>query len=256
MWQWMAHAITVGNLFCGFLSIVMAFNGDGRSAAWLIVAAALLDAFDGKIARYARNDSAFGLQFDSLADLVSFGVAPGILIYLLAFREHGLAGILVSFVPVVFAAIRLARFNLQGVSEAHEFEGLSSPLQACLLASFAILNLSLWGEIRWNALLTSFVVLLGLLMVSRLPLPSLPRISLREPGYNFTKLIVLMGCVGLVAVNPPRHIFPVLTMLVVTAFIVGAVRAAHHEDMELDEMGLDEEDTATAEGNARVSGGA
>jgi CDP-diacylglycerol--serine O-phosphatidyltransferase len=228
----------------------MALNGDGRSAAWLIIAAALLDAFDGKVARHTKNDSAFGLQFDSLADLVSFGVAPGILLYLLAFREHGLAGVMVSFVPVVFAAIRLAKFNIRGISETHEFEGLSSPLQACLLASFAILNLTLWGEIRWNALLASLVVLLGLLMVSRFPLPGFPRITLREPGYNFTKLMVLIGCVGLIVVNPPRYIFPVLAMLVVAAFIAGAVRAARHEDIE-----LDQDDTAPAEGDVRMSGG-
>lgn len=248
MWRSMAHGITVGNLFCGFLSIVMALNGDGRSAAWLIIAAALLDAFDGKVARYTKNDSAFGLHFDSLADLVSFGVAPGILIYLLAFQDHGIPGVLVSFVPVVFAAIRLAKFNIRGINEAHEFEGLSSPLQACLLASFTILNLSRWGEVRLNALLASFVVLLGLLMISRLPLPSLPRITLREPGYNFAKLVVLIGCVGLVALNPPRNIFPVLALLVAVAFIVGAVRAARQEEIEL------EEGDAAAD-NAGMSGG-
>jgi CDP-diacylglycerol--serine O-phosphatidyltransferase len=234
-WRWIAHTITVGNLFCGFLSIVMALNEQTRSAAWLIVLAALLDAFDGKVARHAKKHSPFGLQFDSLADLVSFGVAPGILIYLVAFHDNGWSGIFVSFVPVVFAAFRLARFNIQGVRDTHEFEGLSSPLQACLIASFVVLNLSLWGEMRWDGLLASLVVLLGLLMLSRFPLPGLPRLSLREPGHNLAKLLFLVACVGLVALNPSLYAFPVLAILVVTAFIVGAVRAAHHENVELEE---------------------
>jgi len=231
----MAHAITVGNLFCGFLSILMALNGLSGLAAWLIISAALLDAFDGKVARFMRSDGSFGLQFDSLADVVSFGVAPGVLIYWLAFKEHGVLGVLVSFVPVLFAAVRLAKFNISEASETHDFVGLSSPLQACLVASFVILNLSLWGEVRWHAPLAVLVISTGLLMVSRFPLPNLPRLTLREPGYNLSKLLVLIGCICLIALNPSRYAFPVLASLIAAAFIAGALRAAHGADMDLDD---------------------
>ncbi len=248
--QCMAHAITGGNLFCGFLSILMALNGLSGLAAWLIISAALLDAFDGKVARFMRSDSSFGLQFDSLADLVSFGVAPGVLIYWLALQEHGVLGVLVSFVPLLFAAVRLAKFNIGEASETHDFTGLSSPLQACLVASFLILNLSIWGEVRLHAPLAVLVISAGLLMVSRFPLPSLPRLTLREPGYNLSKLLVLIGCVCLIALNPPRHAFPVLGSLVVASFIVGALRAAHSADMD-----LDDDDAEPAESKITISRG-
>lgn len=249
MWRGLAHTVTVGNLFCGFLSIVMAINGYGVLAAWLIIAASLLDAFDGKIARYMNSQSAFGLHFDSLADLVSFGVAPGLLVYLLAFREHGVPGVVVSFFLVVFSAIRLARFRLSGRGEWHQFEGLSSPLQACLIASFVIFNLSLWGHVRAIPLLAGLVIFVSLLMVSHFPVPALPRITFREPGYNLTKLLVLVGCIVLIAVNPPRHAFPVLASLVVIAFVVGAVRDAHRETISLAESGA-----GSSESKAPMSG--
>ena len=246
-----AHLFTVGNLFCGFLSIVMVLDGHGALAAWLIFCAALLDAFDGKIARFTRSESAFGLQFDSLADVVSFGVAPGILIYLLAFQEHGVLGIFVSFIPVLFTAIRLARFNQKkGKGASHEYEGLSSPFQACLVASFIIMNLSVWETVRSDMVLAGFVILLGLLMISHFPLPGLPRITLREPGYNLAKLLVLIGSIVFIAINPSRHIFPVAVLVTVAAFIVGALRSSRRDDIE-----YEEDEAGAQESEAPVPGG-
>jgi CDP-diacylglycerol--serine O-phosphatidyltransferase len=247
----MAHGITGANIFCGFLSVLMTLNGMGGLAAWLIICAALLDAFDGKVARLMRSDSAFGLHFDSLADMVSFGVAPGALVYWLAFQERGIPGILISSVPPIFAAIRLAKFNIRTEKEAHEYVGLSSPLQGCLLASFVILNLSIWEDVHLEALLAVLVILTGLMMISRFPLPSLPRISLKEPGYNLAKLLALVGCICLVALNPPRYAFPVLMSLVIAAFVTGAIRAARSVNMELDE----EEDAESAESEIGIPRG-
>ena len=251
MRQRIAHLFTIGNLFCGFFSIVMVLDGHGALAAWLIFCAALLDAFDGKIARFTRSESVFGFQFDSLADIVSFGVAPSILIYLLAFQEHGALGVFVSFVPVLFTAIRLARFNEKNVEGAsHEYEGLSSPLQACLIASFIIMNLSLWSMVRSDMVLAGFVILLGFLMISHFPLPGLPRITLREPGYNLTKLLVLIGAIVFIAMNPSRHIFPVAVTVTVAAFVVGALRNSRGDDVE-----FDEHETGARKGEAPVPGG-
>lgn len=247
-----AHLLTTGNLFCGFFSIVMVLDGHGALAAWLIIGAALLDAFDGKIARFMQTESDFGLHFDSMADLVSFGVAPGILVYILAFQDHGMLGVLISFIPVFFGAIRLARFNLKkGRGGSSEYEGLSSPLQACLIASFVILNLSLWREVRSDMVLAGLIVLVGLLMVSHFPLPGLPRITLREPGYNLTKLLVLIACIVIVAINPPHHTFPVLVSLAVAAFIIGALRSHQGEELSLDELDEDEA-TPASEGTPKL----
>jgi CDP-diacylglycerol--serine O-phosphatidyltransferase len=243
------HSITTGNLFCGFISIVMAIQGYGVLAAWLIICASLLDAFDGKIARFINGESAFGAQYDSLADLVSFGVAPGVLVYLLAFQEHGVLGVMVSFMPLAFSASRLARFNLSERGEDSDYAGLTTPLQACLIASFVIFNVSLWGDVHSHTLLAGLVVIVSLLMASRFPLPNLPRITFREPGYNLAKMIVLVGCIIGTALNPPRHVFPVLASLVLTAFIFGAVRSAHREVVD-----LAENDAVAPESEASVSG--
>lgn len=251
MKQAITHTITTGNLFCGFVSIVAAIEGYGVLAAWLIICAALLDAFDGKIARFMNSQSAFGLQFDSLADLVSFGAAPGVLVYLLAFRENGVLGVLVSFTPLIFSAIRLARFNITERGEDSDYEGLTAPLQGCLIASFVIFSVSLWGDVRSDTVLAGLVIFLGLLTVTRFPLPNLPRITFREPGYNLTKMLVLTGGIVVTAVNPPRHTFPVLAAVVLAAFIVGAVRSAQREVDDLVEC------RATAsESEARMSGAA
>jgi len=104
---------TVANLFCGYASIVLASRGDIAQAAVLIVIAGVLDGLDGRIARVTGTTSEFGLQFDSLADIVSFGVAPAILAYHWALQPFGRLGWLVAFIFVVCAAMRLARFNIQ-----------------------------------------------------------------------------------------------------------------------------------------------
>ena len=251
MRQAITHSITIGNLFCGFISIVVVIEGYGVLAAWLIICASLLDAFDGKIARFINSQSAFGVQFDSLADLVSFGVAPGVLVYLLAFQEHGVLGVIVSFTPVVFSAFRLARFNLAERGEDSDYAGLTAPLQGCLIASFVIFNVSLWGDVRSHTVLAGLVIFLGLLTVTRFPLPNLPRITFREPGYNLTKMIVLVGGIVVTALNPPRHVFPVLASLVLAAFIVGAVRSAQRQVVTFVES-----NAAASESEASISGAA
>jgi CDP-diacylglycerol--serine O-phosphatidyltransferase len=237
MKKWPANLMTTGNLFCGLLSILMATGGHPLVAGWLIVLAALIDAFDGKAARFFRSSSAFGLQFDSMADMVSFGVAPATLVYNVAFADSGIPGLLMTFLPVLFTALRLARFNLTADGRAHDFVGLSSPLHACLISSFVIMNYSLWDEIGDPNVLAGLILATSLLMISRLPFPGLPRISLREPGYNLAKLLFLGAALVVMGVNPPRHTFLVLAAVVVAGFVTGVVRGilTRHdpeEDME------------------------
>ncbi len=231
-----ANIVTGGNLFCGFFSIVSVIDGHPVLAAWLIMLAAVLDAFDGKAARFFGGGSAFGLHFDSLADVISFGVAPAVLIYRIAFNDLGLLGLIVTFVPVLFAAVRLARFNVSADGEAHDFVGLSSPLHACLIASFTVMSFSRWGEIVDSNVLAGIVLVSSLLMVSHLPLPGLPRFTLRLPGYNLAKMLFLLAAVGYMIVNPARNAFPGLTVLIVTAFVIGAIHAlmGRREDDEED----------------------
>jgi CDP-diacylglycerol---serine O-phosphatidyltransferase len=244
MRKWPANMMTSGNLFCGFLSVLLAMGGHPQLAAWLIIFAAVLDAFDGKAARFFGGGSDFGLQFDSLADMVSFGFAPAALIYTVAFNELSIPGLVVSFIPVLFVAIRLARFNVAADGRAHDFVGLSSPLHACLIASFVIMSYTTWGEIVDTNVLAGLVLISSLLMISRFPLPGLPRFTLREPGYNLVKVLVLMSAVGFMAINPPRYTFPALAALIIAGFITGALRLllVREDAIEEDEEPLDDDE--------------
>jgi len=119
------NLITMGNMFCGFFAIVSAFNGAFFRAAVAILIAAVMDGLDGKVARLTNTSSRFGMEFDSLADLVSFGVAPAILIYAWALKPFGRFGWAAAFLFAVCGAMRLARFNVQAdSSESKNFTGL------------------------------------------------------------------------------------------------------------------------------------
>lgn len=245
MRKWPANLLTSGNLFCGFLSVVLAMENHPQLAAWLIVFAAVLDALDGKAARFFGGGSEFGLQFDSLADMLSFGFAPAVLIYTVAFSNLSIPGLVVTFIPVLFTAIRLARFNAAADGKAHDFIGLSSPLHACLIASFVVMSYSTWGQIVDSNILAGLVILTSLLMVSRLPLPGLPRFTLREPGYNLVKMLFLMIALAFIVINPPRYTFLALAGVVAVALITGVLRALFSRAVadEEENEDLEEEDT-------------
>ncbi len=230
MRHWPANLMTAGNLLCGVMAIIAAFDGHPLIAGWLIVFSAVLDAFDGKAARFFGGGSAFGLQFDSMADLISFGVAPAMLVYAVAFNDLGAPGLIVTSVPVLAGAFRLARFNVGARGGHHDFQGLSSPLHACLMASFVIMNYAHWGEIANSNVLAGLVLASSALMVSHIPMPGLPRFTFKELGYNLVKVLALLGCVVFMVTNPARNTFPTLALLVVVAFAVGTVRAITDRD--------------------------
>lgn len=241
MRRWLAHLITVGNTLCGTTAVFMTFDGHPVLAGWLIILAAVLDAFDGKVARFFGSGSEFGIHFDSMADVISFGIAPAVLVYSTAFQDLGVPGLLVCAVPVVLTAVRLARFNITADGRHHDFIGLSSPLHACLIASFVVMNYAKWGEIADSNMLAGLVLLSGLLMVSHYPFPGLPRFSLKEPGFNLIKLILFLGFLGFMAIKPARHTFPALTLLIVTGFVVQIVRSAMGRSHAAEEFADDEE---------------
>ena len=132
---------TMLNLFFGFFAILSALKGKYVTASWFIFAAAIWDVMDGKIARMAHAHSDFGVEFDSLADVVSFGVAPSVLIYQVYLYKLGPVGIILSFFPLLFGAIRLARFNVnQDSLDKENFTGLPIPAMAMTLAAYVIFN--------------------------------------------------------------------------------------------------------------------
>lgn len=174
---------TAGNLFCGFFSIVSTFSGQYWQAAIFIVLAHLLDGMDGYVARLTKTTSQFGIEFDSLADVVSFGVAPGILVYYWALTPWHTWGWLAACLYVACGALRLARYNVQArnVEKSH-FVGLPIPAAAEMIAATVVLYYFLGGEGAANKeiiLLLVIYVLAGL-MVSNFHYFSLKQVNLRK----------------------------------------------------------------------------
>jgi len=209
---------TVGNIFCGYWSLIHTFRGALETAAVLIIVAGVLDGLDGRIARLTGSTSDFGVEFDSLADMVSFGVAPALLAYQWALNPIGRAGWLIAFLYVVCAAMRLARFNLKAsaVTDRRFFAGLPSPSAAGILAS-VIFAFPEPPRVAWlSVLIAGLVGCLGLLMISMLRYYAFKDFDLRN---RRSYVYVLPLAIVLVAVA----VYPKVTLLLVaSAYLLSA----------------------------------
>ena len=160
---------TVGNLFCGYLSVWCSIRGTFQTAAILIIAAAVLDLLDGRIARLTNSTSRFGEEYDSLADLVSFGVAPAVLAYSWGLADFHRLGWMASFLFVVCGSMRLARFNIQTrVVDKKYFIGLPIPAAAGTIAVLVLATPERLVDRVWMAGLFALTVILSYLMISTL----------------------------------------------------------------------------------------
>ena len=190
------NAVTVGNMFCGFLTIIYAASGRFEKGVFAILFAILLDGLDGRVARRLNATSKFGVEFDSFSDLVSFGIAPALLVYHWAFKELADEfGVLVCFIYAVCAASRLARFNIMQ-ENLKSFVGLPSPGAAAV--AVAVVNFSPVAHNTWwvVAVAAVIMVLLGYLMVSRIEFFSIKTIkfSTMKP-FSRASLGLLIGLI-------------------------------------------------------------
>jgi CDP-diacylglycerol--serine O-phosphatidyltransferase len=159
---------TTGNIFCGYVSIVLATTGQFEVSSLLIGIAALLDALDGRVARLTGTTSDFGREFDSLADVISFGVAPAVLAWSWALSDFGRLGWAISFLYVICGALRLARFNIQTAAiDRRYFIGMPIPAAACTIAACVFNHPHSLEDGVLKLLSLSMVVVLALLMVSK-----------------------------------------------------------------------------------------
>ncbi|WP_108672050.1 CDP-diacylglycerol--serine O-phosphatidyltransferase [Peribacillus acanthi] len=172
------NMFTLGNLFCGFLSIGFAASGQYKNAAILILIGMMLDSMDGRLARMLKADSELGKELDSLADIVTFGVAPSFLVYYTYFFQFGLLGLIVAGLFPLFGAYRLARFNIStNKSNMNYFIGVPITAAGGILAL-----LTLFGDRIPNIVTTVVFTGLSFLMVSRIRIPSLKEIPLPKYG--------------------------------------------------------------------------
>ncbi len=185
--------LTIGNLFSGFLSMVLTFDGRYTEAALAIFVAMVMDILDGRVARLTKTTTLFGKEFDSLADIVSFGVAPGLLLYSYAFKDLGRIGWLAAFLFVICGALRLARFNVMtGSQDRRFFVGLPIPGAAGAVASWVLL-LGDREFARWELVALALATyLLAFLMVSNVRYYSFKEFDFaREHPFGVVLLIVL-----------------------------------------------------------------
>lgn len=203
---------TTGNLFCGFFSIVQSIHHDFFDAALLIVAAGVFDSLDGRVARMTKSQSRFGVEYDSISDVVSFAMAPALLTYLWALEPYGRVGIATAFFFTACGALRLARFNtIADEMPKSYFVGLPSPAAAIFISSWVIAA----REISYRPDLFSFSALvpLGLLMVSNVRYRSFKDFDVRHRR-RFIYLVILIGALALLIVKPDIGLAAILTYYV------------------------------------------
>lgn len=202
--EWLPNLLTLGNLATGFMSLLFTVHSEFELAALAILVAGLLDGLDGRVARLLDVASPIGQELDSLADVVSFGVAPGLLMYVLDLQYLGTVGAVVATLFAACAGFRLARFNV-GTPSGY-FLGLPSTAAGSLVASFV-----LYGAKLRTPFYPLLALALAILMVSRLPYRDFKRISLAQ--LRFSKLfLVLAVASGVALINPRKLIFLPLTV--------------------------------------------
>lgn len=244
------NGFTLGNLFFGVFAIVAASRGDFNQAGWYVVLGGVCDAFDGRVARATRTGSRFGEELDSLVDAISFGLAPGLIMYYAVLNREGWDWIFV-FLFAACAVIRLARFNVEqaGRTKTH-FHGLPSPAAGMTLATYYWFSQTSWytetaiADLPWHVMLRFVMALLAFLMISDVPYPAVPRVSFRSARGIVGAAVIAGAILGLIFL-PKHFFFPVLMCYVaygaIKYFFVGLAERLPTDDIlleEEDELGV------------------
>jgi len=219
--------LTVMGMFCGFYSIVASIKGDYLAASYAILAAFIFDGLDGKVARALNATSKFGVQLDSLSDLVSFGVAPAVLVYMWLLIPYGRLGWMAAFLFVACGALRLARFNVQvGKVDSKFFVGLPIPSAAGIIATSVLFVKDVFGNPTDFSIPVTYVFLiylLAFLMVSSLPYYSFKKIdSLSKRPFNIMVMFVLF--IFIIGMYPEIFLFLFFLGYVFSGLLLGLLR--------------------------------
>jgi len=217
------NLFTTGALFAGFYAIVQAMNGRFEQSAIAIFIAMVLDGLDGRVARMTRTQSAFGAEYDSLSDMVSFGAAPSLVIYEWALKDMGRLGWIAAFIYCAGAALRLARFNtMLEVQDKRYFQGLPSPAAAALVAGLVwvmIDNNYTGAEVRWYAcVLTIFA---GVTMVSNIQYHAFKDINLRR-SVPFIAVLAMVMFYLVVSSYPQGVLFVLFLCYAISGYVMAA----------------------------------
>jgi len=216
------NLLTTGSLFCGFYGLISTIDGNFQRAAIAILIAFFLDGIDGRIARATRTTSRFGVEYDSLSDLVAFGIAPGVLVYLWGLIPFGRVGWLAAFLYAACGALRLARFNVQKErTNQNFFVGMPIPSAAAFIATLILMVESL-GEIEVSRYMSILIMVfvLSFLMVSNIPYKSFKEWDLfrRKP---FRVLVALVLLMVVIVAHPQIMLFALASIYVISGPVEG-----------------------------------
>ncbi len=223
------NLFTTAGLFGGFFAIVASMSGRFEAAAIAVFIAMFMDGLDGRIARMTNTQSDFGKEYDSLADMVSFGLAPALVIYQWALIPLGKVGFVAAFIYAAGAALRLARFNTQaGIADKRYFQGLASPAAAALIVGFVW-----WGDdagwarenVAWLA--AALTVAAGVLMVSNVRYNSFKDQDLKGK-VPFFKILLVVVVFGFVAMDPAIMLFLIALAYTVSGIFITLVQLRQH----------------------------
>jgi CDP-diacylglycerol--serine O-phosphatidyltransferase len=238
------NLMTAGNLFCGFVALTRIVQADLDSPTWIydirsalgfILLACIFDLLDGRLARWGGHESPFGREFDSLADIISFGAAPAFLVHRIVlkdvFSSMPEVGWFIASVYLICGALRLARFNclaaMPNSTASKEFMGFPIPAAAGLVSSITLFLL--WFEEKdfhqgyWRYLLPVLMIFLSIMMVSKVRYPSFKSINLKTRR-NFTKTVIAVLVVGLIVVLRERILYFVLPVFFTSYLVYGFIR--------------------------------
>ncbi|MCK5521240.1 MAG: CDP-diacylglycerol--serine O-phosphatidyltransferase [Candidatus Marinimicrobia bacterium] len=227
---------TLLNMFLGYMSIIQIFaahhihesGGDIELyhekiilAGWLIFIATILDGLDGKVARLVHGSSDFGVEMDSLADLLSFVIAPSLMIYFLYSSDISVYGSIIAFTYVIFGSIRLARFNVLAHRESlGHFIGLPSPMAAITIVGIPMFFISFTGDIGRSKIILPFVIIIGFLMVSQITFKKFSSLSLRKASGLRGDTIFFIVNLILIIIYKEKVVFPLAIISIIANILL------------------------------------
>lgn len=197
--------ITAMNMFMGFMAMTWVIDGEFDKAIWTIYLATFLDLLDGRLARALNASTRFGIEFDSFSDLVTFGLAPSLLLYQVFFVDYPRATAVIAFLPALFAALRLARFNIQwGKSDKRYMQGVATPVSAVVLIGFVAFDAEVWGDFGNQPLLAAVIIIsICILMVSNIRYESNSLSNWRDPAVSWKLLPFALSVISVVVWGAP-----------------------------------------------------
>jgi len=244
--RFIPNSLTIFNMFLGFMSIISSANGEFFWAAWFIIFGAIFDGFDGKIARALDSTSEFGLQFDSLADIVTFCLAPSVFVYMVWAEPLGqLVGGFYAFMPLMLGSIRLAKFNLEADEDQKgQFTGVPTPLMALTVVGLWLFlsQIDQYPFLKWQPhseggdarFVLPLVMIISSLMLSKIPFSKSPKMSLRGSLKEKWAFLSGLGMIALVFASKGFLLFP-LSILMILSSLLRWTRTQRVAEAELED---------------------